>query len=175
MSAFKEACEVETEAMKDVVPFLHAHSHKGRFVLTNKGRLSKELQKQYGDAMAETSVGITAVEVKAEFENKYGNLFLETWSNRERFTPGWMFTLNADYLLYYFLTERQMLSIRFPLLRRWAFHEGRIYEYEEKCQAKYSQRNDTWGRCVPIDVVREEVTFNEYQFSGDHGRFTKLS
>lgn len=53
--------------------------------------------------------------------------------------------------------------LRFPVLRKWAFGhevvEGNIFRYPERCQAKRSQMNDTWGRCVPIDVVRRTVGF----------------
>lgn len=174
MSAFVTASEVETEAMKDIVPFIASQSTNGRFVLTNKGRLSKELQKKYGDAFSETEAGIISVEFKAERENGHGNFFLETWSNRHWFTLGWMYTLDADMLLYYFLAERQMYSIPFPKLRKWAFHENRIYSFPEKQQNKYVQMNDTWGRCVPITVVRNEVGLRQYQFSGSHGTYERV-
>ena len=134
MNAFLNAQQVEADAMKDILPFLADQSDDGRFVLTNKGRLSRELQKRYGDAASQHNGDIVFVEMKAEEDCKYGNLFLETWSNRRRFTLGWMYTLNADVLLYYFLDERCMYSINFTSLRKWAFHEGRIYHYPEKVQ-----------------------------------------
>lgn len=164
---FEAASLVEAEAMKDVIPFLTERSV--RFVLTNKGRLSRDLQKQYGDVLSETTDGVLAVEIKAEQENSHQNLFLETWSNRARFTVGWMWTLDADVLLYYFVNERVMYSIQFARLRRWAFHDLRIYDFPEKKQGKYIQKNDTWGRCVPIEVVGNEVGFNRYRFVGPHG------
>lgn len=173
MSAFTEACEVETIAMRDVVPFIASHSQ--RFVLTNKGRMSEEIQKRYGDAIAETDKGIHTIELKAERENKHGNLFLETWSNRRWFTLGWMFKVSGvDILLYYFLTERYMISVSLPKLRKWAFHEQRIYSFPERCQNKYSQMNDTWGRCVPIEVIRNEVGIREYKFEGKPGQYQRL-
>ena len=101
------------------------------------------------------------MELKVEAANKHGNFFLETWSNREWFTLGWMYKLQADVLLYYFLQERELYSIKVPALKEWAFGvgdgQGAIYKYLERKQSKYNQRNDTWGRCVPIAELQKAL------------------
>ena len=170
MSAFVDACRVEQDAMQDIIPFLEKQCP--RYILTSKGRLSKELQMQYGDAIAQTHNGkVVAIEFKAEQKNKHGNLFLETWSNRSRFTPGWMYNLNADMLLYYFLKPRGMVTMSFPALRKWAFHSRNIYRYPELEQNKRDQKNDTWGRCVPISALvnHKDIKAKVYLFNGDPG------
>jgi hypothetical protein len=160
-NAFKTACEVETEAMAILIPFIEQKSI--RYVLTNKGNVSKELQKTCGDALINSDDGtIWAIEIKAERRNKTGNFYLETWSNRKWYTVGWMFNLNTDILLYFFLEDMLLYSIKFRDLRHWAFVKGRIYDFQEKPQTKYSQLNDTWGRCVPIGVIGDEVGFTQY-------------
>jgi hypothetical protein len=166
MNAFNHACLVETRAMEDIVPFLKRISLDGRYVLTNKGNLSQELQKMVGDAVLNSHDGrIWGVEIKAEESDRHGNFFFETWSNRKRFTPGWMFTLRADILLYYFIKERLLYSFDFFKLRSWAFMDGNINKYPEKPQGKYSQLNDTWGRCVPIIAIEKEVGLRKYNLA----------
>jgi len=172
-NAFADACTVEAAGVKDIVTFLETQAHHGRFVLTNKGRLAESLQKTVGDAAVNCPLNkIWGIEFKVEEENKHGNFYLETWSNLCFKTTGWMYNLDADVLLYYFLNDKHLFSIPFRRLCRWAFgcgatderiDPGRIYSFREKKQKKYKQLNDTWGRCVPIDVVREEVGFEEYK------------
>jgi len=66
----------------------------------------------------------------------------------------------ADLLLFYFLDSDDLVTA--PLLRRkrWAFGSGPqdgIYAWPEKLQGRYSQRNDTWGRCVPVEHLERVV------------------
>jgi len=173
MSSFHDACKVEAKGVSDICRFLEQQCDCGRFVLTDKGRLSETLQRTVGDAVASKNDGVWGIEFKVERENKHGNFFLETWSNLAWRKPGWMFTLDADVLLYYFLAEREMYAIPFQRLCKWAFGDattgvkknpGRIYDFPERLQAAYLQRNDTWGRCVPIAVIETEVTFTRYSY-----------
>lgn len=160
MNAFTEASMVETHAMRDLIPWIENNEFINRYVITNKGKLSKELQKSAGDILYNSpNDTIYGIEIKAECENKYNNFFLETWSNRSRFTLGWMYNLKTDFLFYYFLETRELYIINFQKLREWAFWKNEIYKYPEKKQNKYDQLNDTFGRCVPIDdIVNEEIT-----------------
>ena len=147
--------------MQLLLPFLEAENPK--FVLTNGGgRLSMKIQKHVGDILVQNG-RLISIEVKVEKEDKHENFFLETWSNRKWFTPGWMYTTDCDRLWYFFLKERKLYSIDFGRLRQWAFWlkdgRGPFYSYKEKKQKEYEQNNDTWGRCVPIDVIREAIGF----------------
>lgn len=164
-NAFDEACKIEQASMDALQPFIARRSYNGQYVLTNKGRLAKELQKAVGDLLMNApDQTIYSIEVKAEREDKYGNLFLETWSNKSRFTLGWMFTLNADLLFYHFVLNDDLYIINFQSLKRWAFSDKtpNIYTYPERPQNKYSQLNDTWGRCVPINIIREHVGLKQF-------------
>jgi hypothetical protein len=155
--------------MRILAPFIEAKSFDGRFVLTRKGRLAKELQRTVGDILMNTDEeSITAVEVKAERKNKYGNLFLETWSNRSRFTLGWMYTLNTDLLLYHFIEDDQLWVCNFQKLKGWAFQQGaknfpNLFKHPEREQAEYEQMNDTWGRCVPISALVKDIGMRLYR------------
>jgi hypothetical protein len=183
MNAFREAQKIEAKGLEELLPFLKQKAFEGRFVLTAKGELSKELQKTVGDVLLNKESDperVWGIEIKTEAENKHGNLFIETWSNRKRFTPGWIYMLNTDILLYYFQKEKYLLSIPFMNLKRWAFIEstgwelpGRLWEFPEKPQAKYKQLNDTWGRCVPIEIIRAEIKIKEYLL-GENGEYKEM-
>lgn len=172
MTSFEKAKNVELRSMQILTRFLDERENK--WVATNKGPLSRFLQQVLGDFIINTAKQeCWTVECKAEEENKYGNFFLETWSNRnlesreshgERGSnPGWLHKLRADLLFYHFLKEDELYIINLFRLQQWAFGHsgkaGRIYAFPERAQSKYSQLNDTWGRCVPISVIRDEVGF----------------
>jgi hypothetical protein len=162
MNAFESASNIERLALDRLRPFVQQRAFHGQYVVTSKGPLARELQKTAGDMLYNTdSETVVTVEVKAELENRHGNFFLETWSNRARFTPGWMVTLRSDWLFYYFLTSDELFVIPFRKLQKWAFHQGRIYSFAERQQSKYDQLNDTWGRCVPIAVLARELDLRE--------------
>ena len=148
-NAFSVACQIEAEGQKVLMPWLSRRYEN--VILNVGGRLSRELQRN-ADVFVEKAGSIIAIELKIEAENKYKNLYLESWSNKSRFNPGWMLKSDADTLLYYFLDSDEGFAFDFKKLRTWAFDDWQITRYPEKPQGKYSQLNDTWGWCVPIQV-----------------------
>lgn len=160
MSSFRACQGVEKDSLEILRPFIEQHSMNGQYVLVEKGRLAAELQQAYGDVfMNGKDGGIRSVEIKAEKENKYGNLFIETWSNRRRFNPGWLYKLDADVLMYHFLKSDELFVMGFVELRRWIFWHDvklkpRLYQYTPRLQSKNQQLNDTWGACVPIGHLK---------------------
>jgi len=174
MNDFQRCGAVEARSMAILIPFLSERAD-GRLVMTNKGTLSRHLQETIGDALMSIDEGkMWSVECKAEEENKYGNFFLETWSNKNLDTrsnharlgsnPGWLLKLRADLLFYHFLASDELYIINLFKLQQWAFgcsgQPGRLYDYRpEKKQGKYAQLNDTWGICVPIADIDRDVGF----------------
>jgi hypothetical protein len=160
MNAFNDCQQVEGRSLARLLPLIEQRSFNGQFVINEKGRLSKELQKSYGDIfMNDLSRAMKTVELKAEESDKHKNLFLETWSNRKWFTPGWMITNKADVLIYHFLQEDFIVVGDLQRLKQWAWYDNKILRYPLKQQSKYEQKNDTWGRCVPIRVVVSQCGF----------------
>lgn len=161
MNAYDSANEVEAEAMRILIPYAREFYRGGELVLTNGMYFA---QKVLGDMIAKNSDGRTElIEVKAEAENKYGNLFLESWSSLGLLRHGWMHTCLATTLWYHFNASRELYIVPMDMLRRWAFakNEGvtrdNIDAFPQRLQAKYKQANDTWGWCVPIRALREKV------------------
>lgn len=169
MSAFTSAKMVEAKAMMILGPFIRERACDGQFVWNSKGPLAKSLQETVGDVFFNTDTDrIWAVEIKAERKHT-GNLFLETWSNknlRERQShadrgsnPGWLYKLRADMLMYYFIDSDDLYVIDVYSLKRWAFcgghnNAGNLWSYREVPQGTYEQLNDTYGRLVPIEDLK---------------------
>ena len=177
MNSFLRCQQIEAESFRQLAPLIESRSLDGRYVTTAKGRLAVDLQKKYGDVLINRPNGeIWAIELKAEQEEKYGNFFFEEWSNRSRNTPGWLRTLDADWLLYHFLRDASsstgiLYCIPFPDLKRWAYATpsrkypqllGRVNDYELRRQSKWDQRNDTWGYAVNIWEFASEVCCDSY-------------
>lgn len=171
MNAFESASMVEVRGMATLLPYIEDRAFQGRFVRTVKGNLARFLQAQMGDVIVNTDADtVVAAEIKIE-QRHTGNLFLETWSNRnlddvgshaERgCNPGWMVKLRADLLLYYFLDSDDLYSIPMFRLKKWAFGSRtsapHIYEFREVSQSRYGQLNETVGRLVPIHILQNEV------------------
>lgn len=156
MSGYADSLEIEAKGRKLLSPFLEQRAHKGHLVWTTKGRLARELQRSAGDVLfnsdEETIVGC---ELKCE-ERLRDTLFIERWSNRKRWTPGWLETLSTDLLLYYFIEGDKLCVINFDGFRHWLYDcrdgcvpkAGCFPQYQQK---RHSQPNDTWGYSISID------------------------
>ena len=158
MNAFTDAQEVERRALADLLPYALKRHPGIEITPTDNYKL---LQKVCGDWMAKWKGKGRLVEIKAEEENKYDNLFLEAWSNRPRGTPGWMDTCQADWLWYYFVENKQLFILSMRELKEWAFGaKARLAnenEFKMKPQKKRDQPNETWGWCVPIATLDREL------------------
>jgi hypothetical protein len=173
VNAFDISRLVEEQGMDAIVPLLRSLAERGQFTLINKGPLAAILQATVGDVLMNRNGNVYGLEVKVE-QVRTGNFFLETWSNK-KFEPrkqGWMYTLLADIFWYYFLDADELYSMDFRRLWRWAFEQpsrvigsglGRLFDFPEKPQRKVEQLNQTWGRCVPIDTIADEVGYVMYQ------------
>lgn len=178
MNGFAKAKTIEAEALVRLRPFLREHSD-GQFVLIDKSPLARILQETIGDLlMTHRKTGrMVAVEVKAE--RKFtGNLFLETWSNRNLAdgdgweargsNPGWLLKVHPTLLFYYFIDADKVYIIRMHRLVHWAYATPsksnaagatRINDFRCAAQSKYAQMNDTHGHLVPLEVIAKEVGY----------------
>ena len=171
MNAYTDACLVEQRGMSVLLPFLESRAYRGQVIQVAKGPLARHFQRSFGDLLIATGPGaVASVEIKVQ-RRWTGNLFLEVWSNRnlddrgshiERgSTPGWLVTCRADVVGFHFLDADTVLFLPLFRLQQWAFgvgdQPGRIYAFPERTQRRYAQRNDTWGRIVPVDVLVAEV------------------
>lgn len=153
-SAFDRCKEVEQRSLEILKPWLREHTDEGRYVMTDKGRLSAVMQQRFGDILMQKNGLAIWVEVKAE-EKYTGNLFVEAWSNLSSGNPGWFHKLNADVILFHFLDRDSLLIVDFQRLREWLLHpypqrEPRFRMLPLKRQRKTKQMNDTWGWELPI-------------------------
>lgn len=182
MNAFASARGVEARSMALLAPFLEEAGNN--WVVTEKGTMGRYLQEVAGDLLLNDRRGrLWCVECKAE-ERYTGNLFVETWSNRNLEDPqshadrgsnlGWIWKSRADLLFYHFLDADALYVVNLFHLKRWAFRDpsklrgervngradfmvGRLFDFPERGQSKYNQLNDTHGRLVPISILAAEL------------------
>jgi hypothetical protein len=170
MNAFARGREIEAAGNVILLPYLRERAD-GALVLTNKGTLAKWLQESVGDVLMNVEERLFAVELKCE-QAFTGNLFLEVWSNRnlerreshaERGqNPGWMFKSRADLLLTYFLDVDRLYSVDLFVLKQWFFGHGDSMgaihrpHFAPK-RTRSDQLNDTFGSCVPIELLCREL------------------
>ncbi len=171
MDAFADACLVEQRGMAALLPFLESRAWRGQLIHVAKGPLARTFQRSFGDLLIATGPGgVASIEIKVQ-RRWTGRLFLEVWSNKnldsqashvERgSTPGWLITCRADVVGFHFLDADTALFLPLFRLQQWAFgtgdQGGRIYDFPERRQRRYVQRNDSWGRIVPVEVLAREV------------------
>lgn len=178
-NAFDAARGIEKRGRDILAPYFEERT--AGLVFTDKGKLARFIQEHAGDFLFNDKRHKTMYAAEMKIEQKHtGNLFLETWSNRnledkQRHADlgsnvGWLAKCRADFLVYYFLDSDDLYVIDLFGLQRWAFGyakpetadgkpmPGRIYQYWEVRQKAYNQLNDTWGRLVPVeDLMAQRV------------------
>ena len=177
LDSYSSANKIEQEGLEVIIPYLKTKATDGQFVTTSKGRLSKFLQQSVGDFLFNSNNKVYSIELKVEKEKKYGNFFLEVWSNMdfERRNVGWMYKVDCDYIWYYFIDCDELYSINYKELWIWFFKEGNSNRFKERVQSKYSQLNTTTGRCVPISVIVDEVKGTKLIFPKNELGYTSTS
>ncbi len=175
MNAFERSSLIEARGVLRLMPFLTERAGTRGVVRIVKGELARYLQERVGDVIYNSSVDgkLISIELKTE-QIRRPNFFLETFSNKNLNNPrdhsgrggtaGWMINSGATILCYQFLDTDDLFFMNMLRLKQWAFTglnkagtAGRIYDWEEKPAKCEGQLNDTWGRCVPIEVIHKEV------------------
>src|SRR5690242_11102304 len=104
MSSFTECQKIESMGYDLIKPFLQKNFDEYVYVNTEeRNELILAFQQNFGDLIVKKDKAIFFIDIKTEIEDKYGNLFLETWSNKKRNTPGWVVLdtgVKADFVYY---------------------------------------------------------------------------
>jgi hypothetical protein len=152
MSGFKSALQIERFAESILLPYMEREWPDCVYYPTRHHAL---VQKFDGDFLVKRCGKAKYIEFKAE-QTWTGNFFLETWSNKNRQTPGWFHTCIADWLWYYFCDKAELYILEPAKLRAWA-NNDKLLRYREVPQRSYDQQNDTWGRLVPIALLSMQL------------------
>jgi hypothetical protein len=150
--------------------FYGSYAVDGRYVLIDKGRLAKQLQRQAVDTILQGKDGnVVSIEEKIVrwVGRPYTAFALETISctvpNRE--AMGWMSYGEADYLLYCFVTGGGGLDchlIAFQALQAWFWPREKEFPKFQMTKTL----NKTAGRVVPIVAVYQAVPAWRRQVEG---------
>lgn len=142
MNSFIKASELENYGKKIFLKYFSTAADVREIT-------DKDEQRECGDWE------IDGIYHETKIENRYtGNLFLETYSNKSKNIPGWMFKeQKAVFLWYAFIDKETCYIFDFNNLKKW-FKENH-QNYREISQGKYIQHNNTYGRIVPIIDLKE--------------------
>lgn len=152
MTTFTDSLKTEERGWLVLKPWLEAWSSGAPL-----RKLEGAEEQKRGDFVVTTKTGVElSVDLKI-VEQSYDRFFFETWSNKQVFTEGWLWTSQADRIVWLYLSSGDLFVLDLPALRLWA--AGSIEAYDEVQQTKCEQLNDSWGRLVPRDIVRAEVGF----------------
>ena len=100
--------------------------------------------------------GKRTVEVKNDTREVPENFFFESWSNKSSGKRGWAYKMKFDILIYYFQRAGDIyLMSHVNDLKKHLFTNNRIESYKEVPQTKYRQRNDSYGRLIPISELAQ--------------------
>lgn len=169
---------VREEGERLVEPFIRKLADNEQYLIIEGGPLALYLQQSCGDYHLRIHGEIGTLELKTERKST-GNLFLEMFSNRNLEDPanhfrlgstaGWLQTSRARWLAYTFLDQRLVHVCSMLALQRWAFRRERVWQYPFRRQGQYAQLNDTWGFCVPVKHLGQDLKRHFHSFRIDQG------
>lgn len=159
MSAFHDASQIGNIGERRIIEWLKSWPQ----VIDAKRIVSLDEQFKGRDILVTLNDNSRfTVEVKTEANDKYGNLFLETWSNRTTQRQGWLYTCQADFFVYQFANQPWGYWFQTKNLQSWATS----CNVPEKMQQKRQQHNDTWGMCANIQIVIASTNSKIIQLDG---------
>lgn len=152
---YQTALQTELEGSTIIADFIRLRTGNQPLAITDR-----EQQKTIGDFLIASQAGSYSLELKVE--RKFtGNLFIESWSNREWGNPGWLFTSKANRIAFYFLDQDILITVDLHSLRSWLLNKANpaIDKFTEVA-IKADQRNDTRGYVIPIQACRDADLLN---------------
>ncbi len=107
-----------------------------------------------------------SLESKAELLHS-PRLFLETYSNKKRRTPGWFYTTEANLVSYLFLESNILHIMNMISFKRWAKATLNLDKYPGIPAERNGQPNDPHGRLPSFEEMRriQEIDLKTYDVS----------
>jgi hypothetical protein len=110
------------------------------------------------DLIWKTKRGDKTIEIKGDTYHRTGNFFLETFSNKERNTPGCFMYTEADFIFYYFIEIKKLYVLPMPGTRIWFLeHLEEFRESATQTVVGNGSYYTTVGRLVPIKTLLQNV------------------
>jgi len=101
------------------------------------------------------------IEVKTDtYTAQNGNIFIETWSNKDAGTRGWYYECEADYLWYYAVPHTVYV---FDLVEMREYFGDDVTEAGE-VKTVWNQKYESEGVVVPLESIPERL-YTEQQVS----------
>lgn len=150
MPAYDKTCAIENLGDKFLMPYLSARFPELKKCVGRVAQMNGDYSYLYYHKR---------LYLELKYDNTtYPNFFIETWSNKKRKTKGWVHKIKTyGCFTYVFLKTGKVYSFQGPHLAKVLFDDGWLYNFTEKEQNQYDQKNDTWGRPIPVNVLINKV------------------
>jgi hypothetical protein len=109
------------------------------------------------DLIWETHQRAYKIEIKGDRWHTTGNFFFETFSNKEKATPGCFLYTQADFVFYYFVAPRLLYILPMPATRDWFLANLACFAERTTTTPVGNTMYTTVGRLVPISVLLRAV------------------
>ena len=100
---------------------------------------------------------VLGIEVKGDRQARRGNYFLELVSNVEKDTPGCFLYSTADWLLYVFLTPREVHRLPMKETREWFLPRAKEFPLKSTRTRTGAALYTTVGAIVPVKQLLSSV------------------
>ncbi|AZO96075.1 hypothetical protein [Halocella sp. SP3-1] len=118
-----------------------------------------EYQERDIDLIWKTEKGKYLVEIKGDRWHQTGNFFFETYSNKDKGTPGCFIYSEANLFFYYFVKPKTLYILPMEKTRQWF---GKRIEQFKKCETTTpvgkGRFYTTVGRLVPIKRILKGIS-----------------
>lgn len=100
---------------------------------------------------------VLKIEYKSDIQTAFtGNLFLETVSVDTANKPGWVYSCNADFIMYAALLNNRILVFK-PQRLRAAIEQLKTQFREVKTSHNQNDGYDTYGVLVPLEYAEQHL------------------
>ncbi len=117
------------------------------------------MQKRGIDKIITLTNGKTITIDEKKRRTKYNDILIEEWSSFEHETHGWIRKIECDYVVYIFMTTKEVYFLPVFLLKRaWLNNRDewkKVYKRIEAINENYT----TISWAIPIDVLIKAMTF----------------
>ena len=147
---FEKQLEVGKKANREIVKYLKSLSHTLAVIDVEEDKMfqEKDIDLIY-IFLKNKKIMVETIEIKGDMQEKTGNFFMETVSNKEKKTKGCFLYSEADYFFYYFINTNELNVIPLKKARKYViahFSEFKMREVQTKVGGSFYESQ---GLLVP--------------------------
>ncbi|MFW6028920.1 MAG: hypothetical protein ACOCRO_01560 [Halanaerobiales bacterium] len=162
----KDAVNIADQAANDIEKWLKKQNYTIEVYNVEENGYYRNIDV---DLIWASTSGTFKIEIKGDRWDKTGNFFFETYSNKEKGTPGCFIYTEANYVFYYFVKTKVLYVLPMPKIRKWFLRNiNRFKERATTTPLGNGEQYTTVGRLVPIsDVLKDNPDVKKMDLNAD--------